>query len=339
MIVSDDFMSLEISLSVVKARPKRLRVVSADFSCQKCGVSTITHTFTDGRYSTPTKCITPKCRSKNFSLVRPTARYINVQEVRLQEAQEETTAHAGRTPRQMEVILEHDLVDCCRPGDIVSVAGVIQTVNSALAAGKSGKRALENSTYKLYMQAHSVTTMSESNSRRDKQQGSRSGSNALFSQQQLQSITQLAHADHRFFGLIERRAFPFDLLVRSLCPSIIGHDMVKAGLLLGLLGGTPPVTQGSDKSNTIRCNSHILVVGDPGMGKSQMLLATSQLAARSVYVGGNTATTTGLTVTLTKEKGGENGIEAGALVLADQGICCIDEFDKMAKVHQDGTFL
>ena len=72
------------------------------------------------------------------------------------------------------------------------------------------------------------------------------------------------------------------------------------------------------------------------MGKSCMLLATTQVAARSVYVGGNTSSTTGLTVSLSKEAGGEMGIGAGALVLADQGVCCIDEFDEMAESNQDG---
>jgi DNA helicase MCM8 len=164
--------------------------------------------------------------------------------------------------------------------------------------------------------------MSESNRRSGKDNN---GSQVIYTQQQLRNITQLCHADHRYFGLEERRAFPFDLLVRSICPAIVGHNEVKAGLLLCLLGGTPPSSQSSDKGNSIRCNSHILCVGDPGMGKSQMLLAASQLATRSVYVGGNTSSTTGLTVTLTKEERGESGIEAGALVLADQGICAIDE--------------
>ena len=320
---------LTVKGHVVKARPKRLRVLTADFSCPKCGGVT-THAFDKGQYSFPAKCSTSKCRSKHFILSRPSARYINIQELRLQESQEESTSQAGRTPRQMEVVLTNELVDSCRPGDIVMVACTVQAVNSAIAAGRAGKRAQETSTYKLYLEGHSITTLSE---QRDQSKQHQQG-NVVYSQQQLQRITQLCHADHRYFGMMERMAFPFDLLVRSLCPSIIGHDMVKAGILLCLLGGTPPAA--TTNGNTIRSNSHLLICGDPGMGKSQMLLAATQVAARSVYVGGNTASTTGLTVSMTKEAGGEAGIEAGALVLADQGICCIDEFDKMAKSHQDG---
>jgi DNA replicative helicase MCM subunit Mcm2 (Cdc46/Mcm family) len=331
---------LSIKGHVVKARPKRLCVVTADFVCLKCGTSN-THKFDEGgRYSTPAHCINTgkSCKSKSFTMMRSSARYVDAQEIRLQEAQEENTVQAGRTPRQMQVELTHDLVDVCRPGDIVLVAATVEAINAAVAAGQIGKRAKETSTYKLYLRGHSLTTLSETNNttnqRRKEQHGN---SQVTYTQQQLCSITQLCHADHRCLGMEERRAFPFDLLVRSICPAIIGHHEVKAGLLLCLLGGTPTGGHSAEKGNSIRSNSHMLIVGDPGMGKSQMLLAATQLAARSVYVGGNTSSTTGLTVTLTKEAGGETGLEAGALVLADCGVCAVDEFDKMAKNHQDGT--
>ena len=199
--------------------------------------------------------------------MRSTASYINVQEVKLQESQEESTSHAGRTPRQLEVELTHDLIDSCRPGDMVLLACWVDAVNTAIAARKTGKRAKETSTYKLYLQGHSITTLSETNQQSTSGgKSSSEGNQITYTQQQLQNITQLCHADHRYFGGVERRAFPFDLLVRSLCPSIIGHHSVKAGILLCLLGGTPPASQQMDRGSTIRSNSHILIVGDPGMG-------------------------------------------------------------------------
>ena len=319
---------------VTKARPKRLRVVTADFQCGKCGEAFL-HRFRDGRYVPPDRCPTPKCRSRNFTLCRSTARYIDVQQIRLQETQDESTTDAGRTPRQIDVEVTHELVDSCNTGDVVHVAGIVRAMNSAVAAGRGGKRAQETATYKLYLTANTIV-----NTLNNGAGGDEDGVSSMsFSSDQLARIVQLAHADHMYGPMSARMAFPYDLLVRSICPSIIGHDMVKAGMLLGLLGGTPPVTSGVQNTSagmTIRSNIHVLVVGDPGMGKSQMLLAAAQVVTRSVYVGGNTASTTGLTVSMTKESSGEVGIEAGALVLADQGICLIDEFDKMERNHQDG---
>jgi DNA helicase MCM8 len=328
------FRFITVKGHVTKARPKRLRIVTADFQCPKCGEA-FPHRFRDGRYVPPDRCPTPKCRSRNFTLCRSTARYIDVQQIRLQETQDESTIDAGRTPRQIDVEVTHELVDSCNTGDVVHVAGIVRAVNSAVAAGRGGKRAQETATYKLYITANTIVNTSNNGAGGDED----GVSSMSFSSDQLSRIVQLAHADHMYGPMSSRMAFPFDLLVRSICPSIIGHDIVKAGILLGLMGGTPPVTSGVQNISagmTIRSNIHVLIVGDPGMGKSQMLLAAAQVVARSVYVGGNTASTTGLTVSMTKESSGEVGIEAGALVLADQGVCLIDEFDKMERNHQDG---
>ncbi|XP_059696924.1 DNA helicase MCM8 isoform X2 [Haemorhous mexicanus] len=122
--------------------------------------------------------------------------------------------------------------------------------------------------------------------------------------------------------------------VNSLCPAIYGHEIVKAGLALALFGGCQKFVD--DKNRIpVRGDPHVLVVGDPGLGKSQMLQAVCNIAPRGVYVCGNTSTSSGLTVTLSRDgTSGDFALEAGALVLGDQGICGIDEFDKMGNQHQ-----
>jgi DNA helicase MCM8 len=157
---------------------------------------------------------------------------------------------------------------------------------------------------------------------------------------------------------ISERKDLFALLVKSLCPSIFGNEMVKVGMLMSLFGGTDHrlkmkgdfadiifgqeskpdnAAQGNDDfedeekvQTTIRPDIHLLVVGDPGLGKSQMLKHLIHVAPRGVYVCGNSTTNAGLTATMVRDSvTNEQTLEAGALVLSDLGICGIDEFDKM----------
>jgi DNA helicase MCM8 len=198
--------------------------------------------------------------------------------------------------------------------------------------GREEKR--ESGIHQLYLDVISVMPLKErkrvslQNDRERKQRSTtQEPEDDLAYQEEMLFIRSLALSPHCI-----------SLLLTSFCPTIFGHELVKLGLLLGLFGGSNPSQSGDSDSYqpisssfNIRSEIHVLVVGDPGLGKSQMLRAASRVAPRSVMVCGNTASTAGLTVALVREAGagGEMSIEAGALVLADRGVCCIDELDKM----------
>uniref|UniRef100_A0A3Q1J1R1 DNA helicase MCM8 n=1 Tax=Anabas testudineus TaxID=64144 RepID=A0A3Q1J1R1_ANATE len=211
----------------------------------------------------------------------------------------------GRIPRTVECHLTSDLCDSCVPGDTVTVTGIVRVTND-------GNK--DQCMFLLYLDATSVSN--SKGSLEDHSAGEEFSLKELYAIQEIQSQPDLLR-----------------LIVHSLCPVIYGHLLVKAALALALFGGRQKHT--GKNSVPVRGDPHILMVGDPGLGKSQMLQAVCNVAPRGIYVCGNSTSTTGLTVSLSRDAGtGDYALEAGALVLADQGLCCIDEFDKLGNQQQ-----
>ncbi|XP_013415383.1 DNA helicase MCM8 [Lingula anatina] len=285
------------------------------FECNSCRtVQSVI--LPDGKYVVPTKCVNTNCKARTFIPLRSShlTETIDWQTIRVQEIITDDMRDSGRIPRTVDCELTNDLVDSCVPGDIVTVSGIVKVTSTEKGRGRNKDKCM----FLLYLHANSVN-----NSKGPKSGAGEQGLAIDFTLKELYAIEEI-QSEKKLFRLI----------VGSLCPSIYGHEMVKAGLVLGLFGGSQKYA--NDKNRIpVRGDPHILVVGDPGLGKSQMLQAVAGVAPRSVYVCGNTTTSSGLTVTLSKEGGsGDYALEAGALVLADQGCCCIDEFDKMGSQHQ-----
>ncbi|KAJ7321481.1 DNA replication licensing factor mcm8 [Desmophyllum pertusum] len=217
---------------------------------------------------------------------------------------------SGRIPRTVECELTADLVDSCVPGDMVTITGIVKVTSAEEHRSKNNK---DKCMFLLYLHANAVN-----NNKGGSSSGEQTSGLAMeFSIKELYAIQE-----------IQAQKNLFQLIVGSLCPSIYGHEMVKAGLVLGLFGGTQRYL--NDKNRIpVRGNPHILVVGDPGLGKSQMLQAVSNIAPRGVYVCGNATSTSGLTVTLSKEgSSGDYSLEAGALVLGDQDVVALMNLTK-----------
>lgn len=258
---------------------------------------------TDNITSQPQSCTSEKCRAKSQFIPVECSRFTVsefIQNLKLQESF--LGRESGRIPLNIDIVINQDMVDCVNPGDEVTVTGILK-----VRAQEENQKKVLTHIYKMNIEAVSLTTSKNAFTKKE---------------------TQYTEKDLELIETITNQPCPFRLLVHSLCPSIFGHEMVKAGLVLGLFGGGTDLTER-------RSEVHVLVVGDPGVGKSQMLLACSNVSPRGVLVCGDSSSQAGLTVAIRQEKGGGSGsVEAGALVLANQGTCCIDEFDKMAANHK-----
>lgn len=316
--------------TVVKVSTVRPLVVQMSFDCAKCKKD-ITRVFPDGKFSPPPSCNLNGCKSKNFNPIRSTAQTIDFQKIRVQELLKSEDHEEGRVPRTVECELTQDLVDACIPGDVVTVTGIIKVINNYMDIGGGKSKNKNQGFYYLYLEAVSIKN-SKSQSTPEDLQDSMSNARATelfdlftFSPRDLEFIVKFSE---------EHRTDIFRQILQSICPSIYGHELVKAGITLALFGGVRKHSKDRNKV-PVRGDIHVIVVGDPGLGKSQLLQAAAAVSPRGIYVCGNGTTRAGLTVAVVKDPmTSDYAFEAGAMVLADSGLCCIDEFDKMSAEHQ-----
>ncbi|KAH7866667.1 hypothetical protein Vadar_023432 [Vaccinium darrowii] len=316
--------------TVVKVSNVRPLVVLMEFSCTKCRTD-ITQYFPDGKFTPPSKCKMIGCKSKTFIPGRSTAQLLDFQKIRLQELLKSEHHEQGRVPRTVECELTEDLVDACIPGDVVTVTGIIRVINNYMDIGGGKSKSKSQGLYYLYLEAVSIKN-SKSQSQPEGLQDRNDDARATelsdlytFSQKDLEFVVNFSR---------EHGSDVFRQILQSICPSIYGQELVKAGLTLALFGGVRKHSTDHNKV-PVRGDIHVIIVGDPGLGKSQLLQAAAAVSPRGIYVCGNATTKVGLTVAVVKDPmTSDYAFEAGAMVLADQGLCCIDEFDKMSAQHQ-----
>lgn len=288
---------IEVEGIVRQASEVRPRVVNAKFECPTCG-AIITVLQIDSNFRSPSQC--SGCgRKAGFKELKKDM--VDAQRLVVEETPESLTG--GEQPRRVNVFLKEDLVDTkmeerTTPGSKVKVIGVLQEVPIYLRGGNLG------TTFDIAIDANNIIPKEESFEEIE-----------INEEDELQ-IKEIA-ADENLYKKLSA----------SLAPSIYGHDVEKLAMVLQLFGGVKKIK--GDKTST-RGDMHILLVGDPGVAKSIMLKFVSANAPKGRYVVGKSASKAGLTAAVVKDDILKSwSLEAGVMVLANKGIACIDEMEKM----------
>jgi len=275
---------------VVKTTVVKPKILKASYECLRCGTR-VEVIQREGKRIKPVKCSNPNCqRAGPFRFVPEESKMINVQDVWIQEAPEELPA--GQLPRSFHIRAYEDLVDKARPGDLIAAVGIIEPLEIKDTA----------LTFDVYMIANSITLLNKE-------------PEATPTSEEIARIHELA-----------KDPWIHQKIIQSIAPTIYGYEEVKEAIMYLLFGGVPKELEGTK----IRGEINVLLVGDPGTGKTQLLRFVQSVAPRGIYTSGRGSTGAGLTAVCQRDPDtGEMTLEAGALVLADRGIVCIDEIEKM----------
>ncbi len=270
-----------------KANEIRPRIVNAMFECRSC-MRLHEVEQKSNMISEPALC--QDCGGRSFRLLQEESEFLDTQTTKLQEPLENLSG--GEQPRQINVVLEDDLVDTITPGDIIRITGTLKTVRDE-----------QTKLFKNYIYCNYIEAL----------------------EQEFEEL-QISEEDEEKIKTLAKDPDVYNKIINSTAPSIQGYREVKEAIALQLFGGAAKELE--DKTR-IRGDIHILIVGDPGIGKSQMLKYVSKLAPRGIYTSGKGTSGVGLTAAAVKDDLGGWSLEAGALVLGDRGNVCVDELDKM----------